>query len=91
MVNRYIVWSGPRDYKLCATLADALDWKEKIENSIIYEPLAMTTAERVCAESPSEDTAARLVIAVRALQHIKGNYSGPTYYIVKDALTEIGV
>lgn len=46
---RYIVWAGFREWKVCETLVQALDWKSKLGGTV-YEPLGMTTAETVYAE-----------------------------------------
>lgn len=47
---RYIVYDSPRQFRCFEKLADALDWCTRA-GGVIYEPLGMTTAEKVCAET----------------------------------------
>lgn len=42
---RYIAWVGARQFYLCGTLAEALDWRAAT-GAMVYEPLGMTAAER---------------------------------------------
>lgn len=49
----YIVWSGFRDWKVCNSLVQALEWKRP--GWLIYEPMGMTTAVKVSAELAHAD------------------------------------
>lgn len=51
---RYILWVGARQFYLCSTLVEAADW-HTIAGGTIYEPLGMTTAEKVHAEPLPEE------------------------------------
>lgn len=57
---RYIVWSGFRDWKVCGTLAAALEWKGS-HGGTIYEPLGMSTAERVCLEEAMREALEKII------------------------------
>lgn len=50
---RYLVWVNSKMFYPCDWLADALEQAEKTGGTI-YEPLAMTTAEKVASE-PNEE------------------------------------
>jgi hypothetical protein len=41
---RYLVWGGPRDYKECDTLIEALDWLDN-HGGEIFEPVGMSKKE----------------------------------------------
>lgn len=48
---RYLVMIGTTTFVPCDTLAEALDLKAAWgRNALIYEPLAMSAAERIAAE-----------------------------------------
>lgn len=49
MRPRYLVWVSQTQFYLCTTLAVACDRKAMFGGTI-YEPLGMTTAEKVAAE-----------------------------------------
>lgn len=50
---RYIAWVSSRQFYLCTTLTQAAEWRQKT-GATIYEPLGMTTAEKI-AKEPEED------------------------------------
>lgn len=54
---RYVVWVSSRQFCMCGTLAEALDWRAKIGGTV-YEPLGMSAAEKVAAEPAIDGPAA---------------------------------
>jgi hypothetical protein len=71
--SRYLVWAGPRDYKTCDTLAEALSFKEKYGGTI-YEPLGAREAEKLTRESKPGNTPLEpgTVTCTRCRKNIKG-------------------
>ena len=52
---RYIAWVSSRQFYLCETLVEAMDWRFKT-GATVYEPLALSAAERIAAEPETGET-----------------------------------
>lgn len=62
---RYVAWVSTTQFYICETLVEAMGWRKRT-GAIVYEPLGMTTAEKVAAEPP--DAVADLIGDFRALK-----------------------
>lgn len=67
---RYIVWVGFRQWTVCGSLVEAMGVLSRMggtKHALVYEPLAATAAERICAEPP--DAAGLVDELAEALRH----------------------
>lgn len=75
----YIVWGGFREWKVCGSLVQALEWRGKT-GWLIYEPMGMTTAVKVTTEH-------ELLAAVRSTLTSLSQH--PTYEIPPIVIRDI--